>query len=101
MLDLKAMAIKFQPNCPVTPIAEFIFYITINNKKKKRMKKNISKLLVVLCSSNTIAQWLRKLVKSAIPTALTCTCVILCSNGMRDPEHNYGNSDGEHFPNLL
>jgi hypothetical protein len=30
MLDLKAMAIKFQLNCPVTPIAEFIFYMTIN-----------------------------------------------------------------------
>jgi hypothetical protein len=30
MLDLKAMAIKFQPNCPVTPIVEFIFYMTIN-----------------------------------------------------------------------
>jgi len=28
MLDLKARATEFQTNCPVTPIPEFIFYVT-------------------------------------------------------------------------
>jgi hypothetical protein len=28
ILDLKAMAIEFQPNCHVTPIPEFILYMT-------------------------------------------------------------------------
>jgi hypothetical protein len=79
MLDLKAMAIEFQPNCPVTPIPEFIMYDI-----KKRIK--IYKLLVVLCSSNTITQRMRKRVKSAIPTAITSTCcVTLCSNKQEGP----------------
>jgi hypothetical protein len=34
MLDLKAMAIEFHPNCPVTIIPEFILYMTINKKKE-------------------------------------------------------------------
>jgi hypothetical protein len=39
LLDLKAMATEFQPNCPVTPVPEFIFYMTINGGGGQKTKK--------------------------------------------------------------
>ena len=39
MLDLKAMATEFQPNCPVTPIPEFVFYMTRNERRRRRRRR--------------------------------------------------------------